>query len=337
MKKKGVLLLNLGTPDSPKVPDVRKYLREFLMDEKVIDIPFIPRWLLVNLIIAPFRGPKSAKEYEKVWTPKGSPLLFHTVDLTEKVAKLLGDQYFVRFAMRYQTPSTASVLEEFRKEGIEEIKVIPLYPQYAEATTGSTIDEVNRIVSKWDKKPKLDYVKQFYDNPKLIDVIASKAKVWMEKTEYDHYLFSFHGLPERQIKKSSVNNYCQLSEKCCSKICTANKYCYRSNCYATTRAIAQKLELSEDQYSICFQSRLGKEEWIKPYAEDTLKRLAKEGKKKVLAFSPAFVADCLETTVEVGQEYKEEFLEEGGEQWDLVESLNSDDLWAECVVELAIN
>jgi ferrochelatase len=333
----GVLLLNLGTPDSPKVSDVRKYLREFLMDGKVINMPFLKRWMLVNLVIAPIRGPRSAKEYEKVWQEKGSPLKFHTEDLTQKIVSRLGNDYFVRFAMRYQNPSVASVLAEFKDQGINKIKIIPLYPQYADVTTESTIVEVKRVVAAMDYAVELDFVSQFYANELFTDAVVNKAKTWMEKSEYDHYLFSYHGLPERQILEASKNDCCKLDNSCCSTITEDNKFCYRAQCFETTKLVANKMELSEDQYSICFQSRLGREEWIKPYTIDAIGQLTEEGKNKVLVFSPSFVADCLETTIEVGHEYKENFLEAGGAQWDLVDSLNSDDNWVECVIDLVKN
>ncbi len=336
MKKKGVLLVNLGTPDSTAVSDVRKYLREFLMDKRVIDIPAFPRFLLVNGIIAPFRAPKSAAEYRKLWDERGSPLKYYTEDITELLSKKLSEEYSVKFAMRYQSPSLDDVLKEFQEEEVGTLHVIPLFPQYASATTGSVIDKVMEITKRWQIIPDIKFTSQFLEQELFIETIADQGKKLMEKESYDHFIFSYHGLPERQIRKGSYGDYCKLGS-CCSTLNEHNRYCYRAQCFETTRLVVKKLGIKEEDYTVCFQSRLGKDPWVKPYTEDVLKELAHNGKKKVLAFSPAFVSDCLETTVEVGQEYKEEFMEEGGEKWDLVPSLNAEDKWVECLKVLVIN
>ncbi|MEM8894437.1 MAG: ferrochelatase [Bacteroidota bacterium] len=335
MSKKGVLLVNLGTPDSTSVPDVRKYLREFLMDKRVIDIPSVPRWLLVNLIIGPFRAPKSAKEYRKLFTDRGSPLKYYTEDLTALVRQTLPKEYVIEYAMRYQSPSIEHGLGALMKHNVSEIHVIPLFPQYASATTGSVIDKVMEITQKWQIIPSIKFTSQFLEEELFIDTIVERGRTYMQDTNYDHYIFSYHGLPERQIRKGSVDNYCQLG-KCCGKLTPKNRFCYRAQCFETTRLIAAQLGLKDEEYTVCFQSRLGKDPWIKPYTEDVLKELAENGKKKVLAFSPAFVSDCLETTIEVGEEYKEEFMEAGGEQWDLVDSLNTDQKWVDCLNRLIL-
>ncbi|MDX5477064.1 ferrochelatase [Fontibacter flavus] len=333
--KTGVLLVNLGTPDSTATGDVRKYLREFLMDGRVIDFPFIPRWMLVNLIIAPFRAPKSAKEYRKLWTERGSPLLFHTEDLKEKLVKKLDmEKYQVEIAMRYQSPSIEEGLLKLNKANVKKIIVLPLFPQYASATNGSVVDKVMEIARTWQIIPNITFINNFVDHPLFLEAWAELGKELMEKEEYDTYLFSYHGLPERQIRKGSVDGYCQLSDKCCGNYTKKNQFCYRGQCFHTTRLIADQLGLPQDKVVTCFQSRLGKDPWIKPYTEDVIKELAEKGIKKVLVFSPAFVADCLETTIEVGEEYKEEFEELGGKRWDLVPSLNSRDKWIDCVKDL---
>lgn len=329
-KKKGILLVNLGTPDSTKVSDVRKYLREFLMDKRVIDIPAFPRFLLVNGIIAPFRAPKSAAEYRKLWDDRGSPLKYYTADITELLSKKLSEEYSVKFAMRYQNPSIQSVLEEFQKEEVATLHVIPLFPQYASATSGSVIDKVMEITKQWQIIPEIKFTSQFLEEELFIETICDQGKKWIEKENYDHFVFSYHGLPERQIRKGSYGDYCKLGT-CCSTLNEHNRYCYRAQCFETTRLVTANLGISEEDYTVCFQSRLGKDPWVKPYTEEVLKELAKNGKKKVLAFSPAFVSDCLETTIEVGQEYHEAFIEAGGERWDLVPSLNKEDKWVECL------
>ena len=331
--KTGVLLVNLGTPNSPSTGDVRRYLREFLMDKRVVDYPLIPRWMLVNLIIAPFRAPKSAKEYRKLWQDRGSPLKFYGEDVRDLLQTKLGDHYSVKLAMRYQTPSIQSVLAEFQQEMVNEIVCIPLFPQYASATTGSVIDKVMEITRTWQIIPSIRFVSNFPDHPLLIEAHAERARQWWGKNEYDHVLFSYHGVPVSQIKSGSYGDQCQVGS-CCNAYHKRNEFCYRAQCFQTTRVLAKKLGIPEDKYTVAFQSRLGPVEWIRPYADETLEALAKQGVKRVLAFSPAFVADCLETTLEVGEEYKEDFKEAGGEVWDLVESLNDHPLWIDCLADL---
>lgn len=332
-EKIGVLLINLGTPDSPATKDVRKYLRQFLMDGRVIDIPAIPRYILVNGIIAPFRAPKSAREYRKLWVERGSPLKFYGHDVCDALQKSLGDGYKVVLGMRYQNPSIESALNELKEANVSRMIVISLFPQYASASTGSAVQEVNDVVNKWQIVPSINYINQFMDHPKFIEAFAANGLKLMAKTDYDHVVFSYHGLPERHIKKGSVGNQCQLSS-CCDHFHEKNRYCYRAQCFYTSRLLAEKLGLSKDQYTVTFQSRLGKDPWVKPYTDVVLKELPKQGKKKVLAYSPAFIADCLETTVEVGGEFKEEFEEAGGDVWDLVPSLNDSEIWIECLKDL---
>ena len=332
-QKTGVLLVNLGTPDSPAVSDVRKYLKEFLMDERVIDIPFVNRWLLVNLIIANFRSPKSAKEYQKLWDERGSPLKYYGFDLKDLLQNSLGEKYEVELAMRYQSPSLESGLEALKAKDVSKIIVIPLFPQYASASTGSVSQKVNEIVNKWQIIPSITHINQFIEHPKFIEAVAQRGNALMEKKEYDHIIFSYHGLPERQILKGAVDNSCQFGT-CCNTFNEKNRYCYRAQCFYTSRMLAKAFGLSDDQYTTTFQSRLGKTPWIQPYTDEFLETLPGKGIKKVLAFSPAFVADCLETKIEVGQEFKENFIEAGGEVWDLVPSLNDSEIWVDCLKDL---
>ncbi|HLT07832.1 MAG TPA: ferrochelatase [Cyclobacteriaceae bacterium] len=335
--KIGVMLVNVGTPDSTSTADVRKYLREFLMDKRVIDIPFISRWFLINFIVAPFRAPKSAKEYRKLWTDRGSPLLFHAEDLRTKLLDQLSpDQYQIEIAMRYQSPSIQTALDNFKKANVKRIIVLPLFPQYASASTGTVADKVMEVVKDWQVIPSISFVNDFVDHPLFLEAWAEIGKEWMAKADYDMYLFSYHGLPERQILKASCDGYCQLSDKCCSVKTKKNQYCYRAQCFYTTRIIAERLNLPADKVRTSFQSRLLKDPWIRPYTDDVVDELAAEGKRRVLAFSPAFVADCLETTIEVGEEYQEQFLAKGGERWDLVPSLNSHDTWVACVKDIIL-
>ncbi len=328
-KRTGVLILNLGTPDAPTPGAVGRYLREFLGDGRVIDIPYIPRKILVNGIIAPTRKFKSSAEYKKVWTEKGSPLLLYTEELLEKLkARFEGEDVTVEMAMRYQSPSMDDVLAKMQKANYDKLVIVPLYPQYASATTGSTIQKAMEIISKWYVIPEVSMVSQFYDDPRYIDTIVEVAKPFDLKA-YDHILFSYHGLPERQVDKVYEDRKCS-NHSCETEINEENKFCYKATCYATTRLLAEKLGLSEDEYTVCFQSRLDKK-WLRPFSDDVIKELAEKGAKKLLFFSPAFVADCLETTVEIGEGYLEEFQEMGGESLELVPSLNSHPMWVDCV------
>jgi protoporphyrin/coproporphyrin ferrochelatase len=329
----GVLLVNLGTPDSPSVPDVRKYLREFLMDGRVIDIPFISRAMLVNMIIAPFRAPKSAKVYQQVWTDRGSPLKFYGEDVTALLQQQLGTEYRVVLGMRYQNPSIESALEQFKNKGFEQIIVIPLFPQYASATTGSVYEEVMKIISNWQIIPQVNFVNYFLNHPKFIEAFAAIGKKYMDAHQFDHFIFTYHGLPERQIRKGDSTHTC-LQGSCCASWGVRNRHCYRAQCFETTRLLAKALGISESKYTVTFQSRLGKDPWIKPYTDEVILELTQKGIKSVLAFSPAFVADCLETTIEVGEEYKELFEKNGGKHWQLVESLNNHPLWIETLTDL---
>jgi ferrochelatase len=334
--KTGVLLVNLGTPDSTKVPDVRKYLREFLMDARVMDIPYPKRFALVNGIIAPFRAPKSAKEYEKLWVERGSPLKFYGYDVRDLLQKELGEAFVVELAMRYQSPDIESALLQLQSCNVSEIVVIPLFPQYASASTGSVIDKVMEIVRTWQTIPSIQFVSKFVEDELYLQTIVERAKKYMDKEEWDHFLFSYHGLPERQILKGSCGDYCQLNDQCCGSYTPQNQLCYRAQCFHNSRLLAEKLGLKEGQYTTSFQSRLGKNPWIKPYTDKVIPALAQRGVKKVLAFSPAFVADCLETIVEVGHQFKEEFLAAGGEKWQLVESLNDHPTWVRCLKEMVL-
>lgn len=334
MAKKGVLLVNLGTPDSSEVKDVRKYLDQFLMDERVIDIPKFNRTLLVKGIIVPFRSPKTAKLYKEIWKEKGSPLLYYSEAQARLLQEKLGDEYQVELAMRYQNPSVPSALAKLKAGLVESIKVIPLFPQYASASTGSVMQLVMELVSKWQTIPPISFVNSFHDNEQMIEIFAENAKKHQPET-YDHVLFSFHGLPERQLLKCDhTSNYCLKVENCCENFNDTNKFCYSAQGYDTGRLLAKALGIKRSDYTVCFQSRLGKEPWVQPYTTDVLKKLASEGKKRLLVFSPAFVADCLETLYEITVEYHEEFKALGGEHVQLVESLNDHPKFIEALAEM---
>lgn len=333
MAKIGVVLINLGTPDSPSVPDVRKYLRQFLMDGRVIDIPTWQRWLLVNLIIAPFRAPQSAKGYHELWTKDGSPLKVYSERVVDLLQQVLGKEYLVVLGMTYQSPSIKSALDKLKSKGISQIVAIPLYPQYASASTGSSIQEFMQQIKSWEIIPTVSVISQFCEHPAFIKAFTEIGRAYMAKSAYDHIVFSYHGLPERQILKGSCDNYCRLGD-CCAVYHSKNQYCYRAQCFHTTRLLAKSLGLAEDKYTVCFQSRLGSDPWIKPYTDEKIKEFIQKKYKKILVFSPSFVSDCLETTIEIGEEYKKMFIDGGGVQWDLVESLNQHPLWIECLKQM---
>ena len=333
--KTGVLLIQLGTPDSPSVPDVRKYLREFLSDARVIDISWLARTLLVNLIIAPFRAPKSAKIYKQLWTENGSPLLFYSEHLKNKLRKIIGDDFDIELAMRYQNPSMESVLETMRKKNYHRIIILPLFPQYASATNGSAIDKAMKIIRKWWVIPEIKVINQFYDDEGYINCFVHNAKKY-NIDEYDHVLFSYHGLPERQVDKVYNDGKPCADHNCENEITEDNKFCYKATCYATTRALAEKLNIPEEKYTVCFQSRLDKD-WLEPFSDKVIEEWAKKGAKNLLVFSPAFVADCLETLIEIGFEYQKLFEEYGGKEVQLVESLNDHPTWIETLKEIVIN
>ena len=333
MKKTGVILVNLGTPDSPKTNDVRKYLFQFLNDKRVIDLPWLVRKLLVNLIIVPFRAPKSAKIYQEVWTDRGSPIIYHTKSLVKKLQKSLGEKYSVEYAMRYKNPSIKSVLAKLKSQNLNQIIIIPLFPQYASATNGSVIEEVMNIVKKWWVIPEINFVSQFYDEKLFLDAFAENGKKYNIK-DYDEIIFSFHGLPERHVDKVYETSLCKDND-CEKGINKLNKFCYKATCYETAKQIANRLKLKKSDYIVAFQSRLDNK-WLRPFSDDIIKKRAKKGDKKILCFSPSFVADCLETIVEIGDEYQEIFEEYGGKKVQLVESLNDNKLWVECLHKMII-
>jgi ferrochelatase len=332
-KKKAVLLVNLGTPDSPKTSDVRSYLFQFLNDKRVIDIPWLLRKILVNGIIVPFRAPKSAKVYNELWTDRGSPIIYHTEDLTNKLKQELGDGYHVEYAMRYKNPSLKKTLKSWEGKNFEQIIILPLFPHYASATNGSVIEESMNVFKKWWVIPEISFVSQFYDHEFYLKGFEEQGNKHNFE-EYDHVLFSFHGLPERHVDKVYDEGLCQDNE-CEQGVTEANQFCYKATCYETAIKLAKRFNLKESDYSVGFQSRLGRG-WIEPFSDKIIEDLAKKGAKKLLVFSPAFVADCLETTIEIGDEYQELFEEFGGEKVQLVESLNSSDTFVNGLKEMIL-
>ncbi len=329
--KKGVLLVNLGTPDSPTYGGLRRYLNQFLTDRRVIDLPWLFRNMLFRGIVVPIRSGKVSKLYQQLWLEEGSPLKVYGEKVAHGVQETLGDNYVVRLAMRYQNPSIQGAIQELIDHKVSEITIFPLFPQYSSATTGSIFEEVMNIFKKKELIPSINFINSYYNHPEVIKLYSDKARQHnLEK--YEHFIFSFHGVPKRYLKKE--NNYCQCDGQCCKTIVPDNQFCYSAQCHQTAYAIASGLNIPADKYTVSYQSRFGPEEWIQPYTDKVMEEQVERGNKNILVFSPAFVADCLETTIEIGYEYKEEFIEAGGESLDLVESLNDDPRWIKAIAEM---
>jgi ferrochelatase len=330
----GLLLINLGTPDEPTTPAVRRYLREFLSDPRVLDISAVGRALLLNAVILPTRPAKSAAAYRSIWDAKrGSPLLYHSRDLASGVATALGSGWQVELAMRYGSPSIPDALTALQRAACARIVVLPLYPQYASSSTGTSLERVMELVGKQWTVPAVDFVPAFYVDPGFLGAFEAVARPALVEAKADHVLFSFHGLPERQIAKTDVTGSTCTFGDCCERL--ANPSCYRAQCVATARALAGRLGLDKDTYTICFQSRLGRTPWIRPHTDVVIDELAKAGKKRLAVLCPAFVADCLETVEEIGIRAVEQFKAGGGEHLALVPSLNATPAWVEAVAAMA--
>jgi ferrochelatase len=332
-KKTGVLLVNLGTPNSASVSDDYHYLIEFLTDGRVIDIPWLQRQLLVRGVIVPSRCRQSARAYQAIWTETGSPLKLYGYAVRDKLQETLGHGFFVELAMRYQEPSLSGAMMRFKQTQLDRLVILPLFPQYASATTGSVHQKVMEIVSKEQVVPEIIFINNFATDEGLIASFCAAAESF-HLDSYDHILFSFHGLPKRQLHKADKSDKCFKSNHCCDRQTADNMHCYSAQCYATARALAEALGLTKNRYSISFQSRLGKEPWLEPFTGEVVQQLAKQAKKRVLVFCPSFVCDCLETLYEIGIEYAEEFKHAGGELLELVPGLNDHPVWIEALGSL---
>ena len=328
-------MINLGTPDSPSVKDVRIYLRELLSCKRVIDINPLVKWILLNLFILPFRPKKSAKAYKKIWMDAGSPLLVYGQKLKNDLAKqLLKEKIVVELGMQCGKPNLKSAIDSLRKNECDRIIVVPLYPQYASSTYGSAVEEVYKTISHYWNIPYMHIIPPFFSNPHFIEAWVSIGLPYIKK-EPDHVLFSFHGLPKRHLKKSDYfGDWCKNNHTCCAELLKENRYCYSAQCHHTARLIANKLNIKEGKWSVSFQSRLGRDEWIKPYTEPKLKELAESGLKRIIVFCPSFVADCLETIEEIGISAAENFKKNGGEDLQLVPSLNNDPQWVTALASI---
>jgi ferrochelatase len=335
-KHVGVLLINLGTPESAAVSDVRRYLREFLSDRRVLDINPVASWLLRNLIILPFRPRRSAAAYRAIWTPQGSPLLALSRQLCEGVAQELGSGFSVELGMRYGSPSIGDGLERLRQAGAASIAALPLYPQYSAATTASSLARVYELAAThWDT-PVIQALGAFWDQPQFIAAYAAVARGPLAEFGADHVLFSYHGLPERQILRSDPNHnsHCLGSDDCCAALGPANRTCYRAQCFATTRALAAALEIPTQCWSLGFQSRLGRTAWIRPYTDRVVPELAGRGVKRLAVLCPAFTTDCLETLEEIGIRLRRQWHELGGDVFLLAPCPNASPVWVRAVAAM---
>jgi ferrochelatase len=323
---KGVLLVNLGSPDSPEPKDVKPYLEEFLMDERVIDVPKWLRTFLVKGIILNTRPKKSAKAYKKIWWEEGSPLIVLSERLQKKVQQQVSIP--IALAMRYGKPSIATGLAELHEKGVDEVLLIPLYPQHAMATTETIVVLAEEIRAKHYPKMQFTHLPAFYNHPDYVRVLSNSIQEFLQQKEWEHILFSYHGVPERHIRKSDVTkSHCTIDGQCCQEPSKAHQYCYRHQCYETTRQVAEYLELKQGSYSTSFQSRLAGDKWLQPYTDKTVENFAKSGTKKMAIVTPAFVSDCLETLEEIGMEAAEDFEENGGQKLHVVPCINDRDDW----------
>lgn len=324
---KGVLLVNLGSPETTDSGDVRTYLREFLNDPRVLDIPVWQRKPLVDLIITPFRAPRSAAAYKKVWTDEGSPLLVYAY----RVLEMLRDRIDlpVELGMRYGNPSTASAVQALLARGVDEIFLIPMYPHYAMSSYETAVAKVQDVLDDIAPQVRLVVQPPFYNDPDYIDALLTVAAPHLED-DFDHMLFSYHGVPERHVKATDPSGcYCLRIDDCCAQKHPAHAFCYRHQCFATTKAFVEKAGIPDDKWSVSFQSRLGNDPWLTPATDSQLERFPSKNIKRLVIISPAFVADCLETLEELGMEGREDFLEAGGKEFRLVPCLNDHPQWAD--------
>jgi ferrochelatase len=332
MIRRALILVNTGTPDSFGLKDVRKFLTEFLNDPRVVDLPWLIRKILVNTIIIPFRTPRSAGLYKKLWTDEGSPIMVNLEKLVAGLQEMTGNKCLVVGTMRYGNPSLKDALGKIKREDYDEIIIFPLFPHYASSTTGSVHDLIKKVIVTGEPGPSIRLISQYYSHPLFIDALAGNILQY-DPEKYDHILFSYHSLPVRHINNvhpGILYNKCN----CIERMPDHGKYCYRATCYETTRLISEKLNLPGDSYSTSFQSRLTRN-WLAPFTDQVLTKLASENKKRVLVVSPSFTADCLETIVEIQDEYDSLFRKAGGKELVLVKSLNYNVKWINAIIGIA--
>ena len=330
--KKGVLLVNLGSPDSPSVADVRRYLREFLMDGRVLDAPWPVRFCIVHFAILPFRPKQSAEAYHTIWTAAGSPLVVTSRNVQARLQQR--SSVPVELAMRYQHPSIPDALRRLAGQGVDEVIAIPLFPHYAMSSFETATERVKEVAARLAPPLRVQVQPPYYDEPDYLKALVGSAQEYLHR-DYDHLLFSFHGLPERHLRKSDpTKRHCLASENCCTTPSPAHATCYRAQCFKTVAAFVKQAGVPEGKYSVAFQSRLGRDPWLKPYTDHELPRLAAAGVRKLLVICPAFVSDCLETLEEIGLRGRETFLAAGGAEFALVPCLNEHPLWIEALEKM---
>lgn len=320
--------MNLGSPDSTGVKDVKRYLDEFLMDERVIDKPWLLRALLVKGIIVPFRAPKSAEAYKSIWTEKGSPLIVISKQLRDALTKEIEEP--VAIAMRYGNPSPQAAFDELVKNNpdLREVIAVPLYPHYAMSSYETAVEYAKEAYKKGGYSFTLTFIKPFYNDADYVHALTESIRPYVEGGDYDQVLFSYHGIPERHILKCDpTKSHCLKVDNCCDVPSAAHAYCYRHQCWTTTNLVADALNIPKERRGFSFQSRLGRDPWLKPYTAVRLKELPNEGVKKLIVVCPAFVSDCLETIEEMGEEGREIFLHAGGGTFELVPCMNVHPLW----------
>jgi ferrochelatase len=331
--KRGIILMNLGSPDSTEVKDVRRYLKEFLMDKRVIDYPYLFRLLLVKGIIVPFRAPKSAEAYKSIWMKEGSPLIVFTEQLKEKLQQQMTEP--IEIAMRYGNPTPRHAYESLLKKdpGLEEVVLMPLYPQYAMSSYETAVEYMKEVHKKNKYAFKLTIIEPYYNNGDYINALSESIRPYLQNA-YDKLLFSYHGVPERHIIKGDITgNHCLKTPDCCSVDSPAHKFCYRHQCFKTTELVTAQLKIPKERFEQSFQSRLGRDKWLTPYTAQRLSELPGEGIKNLLVVCPAFVSDCLETLEEIAEQGRETFLHAGGKNFTMIPCLNVHPLWVKTIVK----
>lgn len=332
MSTPGVLLVNLGSPDSPGVADVRRYLREFLMDGRVLDAPWPIRFGIVHFAILPRRPRESAEAYHKIWTPEGSPLVVTSQRVTQALRRRV--DWPVELAMRYQNPSIPKAVGELKAKGVTRLLVVPLFPHFAMSSFETAAERVREVAANQAPGMQVEIVAPYYEHPRYIQALAASAKPHLDEA-YDQLLFSFHGIPERHLRKSDPTHaHCLGSADCCQRPSPAHATCYRHQCFRTVEAFVKEMGIPAGRYCVSFQSRLGRDPWLQPYTDHELARLAHQGVKRIRVMCPAFVSDCLETIEEIGLRGRETFLEAGGDDFKLIPCLNEHPAWIDALAEL---
>lgn len=329
---KGVLLVNLGSPDSPSVPDVRRYLREFLMDGRVLDVNWFIRFCIVHFAILPSRPKQSAHAYQSIWSAEGSPLVATSRNVQAKLQQQITVP--VALAMRYQNPSIPAAVRQLKEQGVDEVLLIPLFPHYAMSSFETAVERVKEVAAQLAPAMRFKVQAPYYDQPDYVAALVASADGFLSQG-YDHLLFSFHGIPERHLRKSDPTGcHCLQSPNCCETPSVAQATCYRAQCFKTMAAFVARAGVPKEKYSVAFQSRLGRDPWLKPYTDFELPKLAQRGVERLLVICPAFVSDCLETLEEIGIRGRESFLSAGGKEFALIPCMNEHPLWIEALKKM---